>query len=208
MLHDMNQSGKSSGYNSPLRAKQKEQTGTLILEAVGRLLAHGDPMAVSMAEVARAADVTERTVYRHFETRDDLLRAFWKWQLERGGGERVVDPRTPDELRQNIIRLFTSLDKDEGIVRALMLSPESTDIRRSTNQRRMAHMLAFLDEHIPNLEDSDRHQLAAGIVSVASVQSWMFMRDNCGYSGRQAGEAAALTVDMVLEAARQRAARR
>lgn len=207
MLTDMSDNQKTSAYVSPLRARQKEQTTGIILDAVGSLIQRGGTDAVTIAEAAKVAEVTERTIYRHFETREGLLAAFWRRELERRGGSSVVDPRTPADLRSNIIRLFSALDRDEAFVRALMTAPESVEIRRETNERRFAHMVAFLNEFAPGLTPRECRQTAAGIVSVSSVQSWMFMRDNCGFTGRQAGEAAALTVDRILDGASRSAAR-
>ena len=205
ILTDMSDNEKTSGYVSPLRARQKEQTTGLILDAVGSLIQRSGTDSVTIGEAAKVAQVTERTIYRHFETREGLLAAFWRRELERRGGASVVAPQNPAELRANIVRLFTALDKDEAFVRALMTAPESVAIRRETNERRFAHMVAFLKNFAPGLTQREYRQTAAGITSVSSVQSWMFMRDNCGFTGRQAGEAAAFTVDRILEGAARQA---
>jgi AcrR family transcriptional regulator len=198
----MNKGPTPSSYNSPLRARQKEQTRVLILSAVATILHHADLQAVTTAEVARVAELTERTVYRHFSTRDDLLKAFWTWQLERSGGGNVIDPATIEELMSNIERLFSSLDADEGVIRAVLSSAEGRDVRKIANRARHEHMLGFVTRLHPDLSESDRHSIASGIVSVCSVPSWLFMRDNCGYDGQRAGEAAALAVWLILEGAK------
>ena len=79
----MKKKAAPSSYNSPLRERQKEQTREMILIAVGKILAHADTTAVTIGEVARVADITMRTIFRHFSTREELLGAFWKWQLEK-----------------------------------------------------------------------------------------------------------------------------
>lgn len=198
----MNKPPTSSAYNSPLRTRQKEQTHALILSAVATILRSYDLRSVTTAEVARVAEVTERTVYRHFPTRDDLLKSFWAWQLEKSGGATVIDPGTPDELMANIKRLFTSLDADEGVIRAVLSSAEGRDLRKIANKARHEHMLHFVTRLNPDLPERDRHSIASGIVSVCSVPSWLFMRDNCGYDGKRAGEAAAVAVRLILEGAK------
>jgi AcrR family transcriptional regulator len=189
-------------YVSKLRERQKEQTARLILDSVATILREFSLDAVSIAEVARVAEVTERTIYRHYATREDMLRAFWKYELERSGGVGVTTPGTPEALYANIRRLFASLDANEGIVRAMMSTPEGRELRRPTNAARFAHMLGFVDVHVPGLEPELRASVAAGIVSVSSVLSWMFMRDNLGMDGARAGEAAATSVEMILAAAK------
>lgn len=202
ILYDMNKDPSSTGYNSPLRARQKEQTRVLILSAVATILRNADLQTVTTAEVARIAELTERTVYRHFSSREDLLKAFWTWQLERSGGANVIDPATVEDLMGNIKRLFSSLDADEGVIRAVLSSAEGRDVRKIANRARQEHMLEFVTKLHPHLPESDRHSIASGIVSVCSVPSWLFMRDNCGYDGERAGEAAALAVRLILEGAK------
>jgi AcrR family transcriptional regulator len=56
-----------------LRERKKEQTRRAIAEAAKRLfLEHGFEQ-VSVAEVARAADVSEQTVFNYFPTKEDLV---------------------------------------------------------------------------------------------------------------------------------------
>ena len=197
-----------AGYRSPLRERQKEQTRDLILETVAGILAKADLGAVSVAEVARVAGVTKRTVFRHFSTREELLKAFWTWQLQRSGGQHVIAPRNVEALLETIRRLFDSLDRDEGVIRAVLSAPEGREMRKATNQARFRIMDGFLAPLVPGLADRERADMAAGIVSVCSVLSWLFMRDNCGFDGKRAGEAASLAVALMIEGGQRRSARK
>src|SRR5207302_193499 len=118
------------------------------------------------------------------------------------GGVHVITPRTPETLAANIRKLFASLDGDEGIIRAVLSTQEGRDLRKPTNAARFEHMLGFVERHVPGLDPETRRSVAAGIVAVSSVFSWMFMRDNLGMNGIQAGEAAARSVELILEAAK------
>jgi AcrR family transcriptional regulator len=196
-----------SAYNSPLRAQQKQLTHDLILQSVAKTLATHSVQDVTVSEVARIAAITERTIYRHFPTREDLLQAFWKWQLERSGGQTVLAPPTLEALFANIRTLFQSLDADEAVIRAVMAAPEGREIRKEANRTRLAHMIAFLEPRTEGLNPAERHRIAAAIVSVSSVLSWLFMRDNCDYDGSQAGEAAVTAVRLLIEGAETEAAK-
>ena len=147
-----------------------------------------------------------RTVFRHFSTREELLSAFWRWQLEQTGGRTILGPDSIEGLLERIKEFFESLDADENLVRAVISSPEGREIRKQANQIRLEKMLDFAKTIVPELPKRERHSVASGIITVSSVLSWLFMRDNCGYDGKRAGEAAALSVQLIIEAAQARAA--
>jgi AcrR family transcriptional regulator len=56
-----------------LRAARKQQTREQIAASALRLFAERGFEAVSVAEVARVAGVTEKTVFNHFATKEDLV---------------------------------------------------------------------------------------------------------------------------------------
>jgi AcrR family transcriptional regulator len=56
-----------------LRERKKQQTRLLLSETARRLFAERGFEAVSVAEVARAADVSEATVFNYFPTKEDLF---------------------------------------------------------------------------------------------------------------------------------------
>ena len=56
-----------------LRERKKQQTRRAIAEAAQRLFLERGFEQVSVAEVARAADVSEQTVFNYFPTKEDLV---------------------------------------------------------------------------------------------------------------------------------------
>jgi AcrR family transcriptional regulator len=56
-----------------LRERKKQRTRMQIADTARQLFAHRGFEAVSVAEVARAADVSEATVFNYFPTKEDLV---------------------------------------------------------------------------------------------------------------------------------------
>src|SRR4029450_10280258 len=56
-----------------LRARKKEQTRRAIAEAAAQLFAEHGFDEVTVADVARAADVSEGTVFNYFPTKENLF---------------------------------------------------------------------------------------------------------------------------------------
>ena len=81
-----------------LRERKKERTRQAIADTARRLFAERGFEAVTVAEIARASDVAEKTVFNYFPTKEDLfysrLEAFEEELLaavrDRPGGESVL----------------------------------------------------------------------------------------------------------------------
>jgi AcrR family transcriptional regulator len=96
-------------YNSPLRRQRAEETRTRIL-AAGAALARGFPTwdwrGLTFRAVAERAEVSERTVYRHFATEQDLHRAVMQ-RLEEEAGVRY-EGLDIDQLGRIAARVFAA----------------------------------------------------------------------------------------------------
>jgi glycosyltransferase involved in cell wall biosynthesis len=115
----------SPRYFSPQRARQKAQTRETILRAVGKRLEAVGVEELSFADIAAEAKVGERTVYRHFPTKEALLGAFWTWLHQHPGEDRVpaepVEPALDQHVRPMRILLATDAWEPQvnGVVRTL-----------------------------------------------------------------------------------------
>jgi AcrR family transcriptional regulator len=84
--------------SSGLRERKKQQTRELIAETARRLFSERGFEAVTVAEIARAADVSAQTVFNYFPTKEDLV--YWRLESfenellgtirERAAGESVL----------------------------------------------------------------------------------------------------------------------
>src|SRR3954449_6227239 len=87
-----------------LRERKKERTRRQIADAARELFARRGFDAVTVAEVARAADVAEKTVFNYFATKEDLFYSGMEAFEDRLLG--AVRDRAPGEAVRAAVRRF------------------------------------------------------------------------------------------------------
>jgi AcrR family transcriptional regulator len=97
-----------------LRERKKARTRQVIADAAARLFAERGYERVSVAEVARAAEVSEQTVYNYFQTKEALVTD--RDEPLQAELCRRIRERDPDSTAAAAIRPL-ALDSVEGIAR-------------------------------------------------------------------------------------------
>lgn len=103
-----------------MRERHKEQTRNLIFEAASRLFAERGFDAITVAQVARAANVSEMTVFNHFPTKEDLFFAkmeFFEERLLDAVRERPAEVPALEAFRRPIIEGCSNLVAEESAQR-------------------------------------------------------------------------------------------
>lgn len=186
----------AASYSSPLRERQKADTRALILEAVKRLLADRGLAELSLASVAKEAGITERTVYRHFATREQLLEATWAAVNDRLGMREF--PRTAEELIERPRQVFPAFDEQGEIVRAMLASPQGRELRLRVNKERQAAIRAAVRDARPGLREPAFTRLCAAVQLLYSASGWATMTDYWDIGSEEAGKAASEAIATLL----------
>jgi AcrR family transcriptional regulator len=100
-----------------LRERKKQQTRELIADTARRLFAERGFDQVTVAEVARAANVSEVTVFNYFPTKEDLLYGgmqFFEERLLDAVRNRQPGESVLEAFRRPIIEGFKRLATDEA----------------------------------------------------------------------------------------------
>jgi AcrR family transcriptional regulator len=159
-------------------------TPTAILSSAAALLREHTFEDISYPDLARAAAVSERTIYRRFPTRSHLLEALARW-IE---AERFPLPkfRTTDEFREAVRERFRAYEAAPGYAfvaaRGGALSPT---IDAPLTPITVA-ILAMLEESAPTLNRRDALRIAATARYFASPMLWARMRTGFDMSADEA----------------------
>jgi AcrR family transcriptional regulator len=185
-----------SRYTSALRQSEKASTRALILKAVQRSLKDHSLGELSLATVAREAGVTERTVYRHFETRQQLLDATWDEVNDAIGMKDF--PRSAEELVVRPITLFPAFAKHEEVIRAMLSSPQGRELRLRANKERQVAIRAVVKSVRAELRGPALTRLCAAVQALCSASGWATMTDYWGLDSVEAGRAASDAIAALL----------
>jgi AcrR family transcriptional regulator len=100
-----------------LRERKKQQTRELIADAARGLFAERGFDAVTVAQVARAANVSEVTVFNYFPTKEDLFYGgmqFFEEKLLDAVRERAPGESVLDAFRRPVLEGMPRLASDEA----------------------------------------------------------------------------------------------
>src|SRR3954469_12112079 len=103
--------------NEGLRERKKRATRDAIAAAARRLFAERGFDAVTVAEVAVAADVSEKTVFNHFATKEDLVFAGGDTrlaQLQAAIADRPAGTSVLEVFRANPLAMLDTIALGEG----------------------------------------------------------------------------------------------
>ena len=164
------------------------------------VLERGDEPTYAL--VAEAAGCQERTVYRHFPTREDLVAAFWDWQYS------ILGPRTgPSAPKPSCStssdRAFRGFDEHPELITAMLHTRHGRAARLSENDQRRAMAERCVDDAVPGLDRRRRRQAAAATQLLFSAAAWEVLRDYWDMDGEQAAATASLALTSMLEGLRR-----
>ncbi|MBI1359363.1 MAG: TetR family transcriptional regulator [Alphaproteobacteria bacterium] len=192
-----------------LRDAHKDLTRERILEAAIECLNDEELDQLTMEGVAAKAGVTKRTIYRHFATREELLKASWpvmQKMVGLPGTGNFVD--SAEAMIALPLTLFPSFDGQAGAIRASTYSRAGRELRMAVNDRRKGSFLKAVKGARPDLDDAEALRLAATVQLLCSAFAWSVMRDFWGLSGEQSGRAVSDALEILLGPDRKPAGRK
>lgn len=189
---------KSRKYDMGARQQGKAATRDAIIKAAIDSFMAERSFAITLPAVADRADVTVKTVLRHFGSRDALVDAAWAQAYDDVMTERTPPP---NDLPGALDVLIAHYERRGEMVLA-MLAAEKIDVRaaRMNSAGRLAHR-AWVDEvfgaRLPE-ESAARSRLIDVLVVATDVYSWKLLRLDRGLSVDDVHDRMLLMVEAVL----------
>jgi AcrR family transcriptional regulator len=194
----MASSPPSRSARSPLRTKLVETTRDAIVDALAAQLTEDGGFDVNYAQLARRAQVSIQTLYRHFPNRDALLDA-----LTRRVGIAMALRELPgdrDGVLATVRALFPRFDRHAALFTAQVHAGTRSRVRARGRSRRASAFEEVLAKAVPHVR-AERRRGAAGILHLlVSANTWHRLREELGLDGAQSGEVTAWAVDTLWRA--------
>ena len=173
------------------------------MRSVIEQLEKGDVWDITVPDVAKAAGVSVRTVYRHFATREELIAAAADWIVAHYWSDPSV-PENVEELAPHWVRQAKAFDQHPNLMRALLISRAGNQVRSVRRARRLEKQNLALQEVTGNLSPAEQRQAEAVFGYLSNSLAWLTMRDENGFSGEDSGAAVAWAIEVLIDDLRRR----
>lgn len=181
-----------------LRERQAEQVRLALLEATIAELETKAVDDVSMGDVAAAAGVSLRTLYRYFPDRPSLLHA---------AGECLytslavpVDISGPSEISTSFLDAAARLSTRPTLTRALVRTTAGRTARSAGRGQRVEAICTALKPVTDGLDPDTARRATAVIAHLCSAASWVAITDDSQCEDAEAQQAVAWAIDTLVAA--------
>lgn len=196
----------SRPYVSPTRKAHAEATRRSIVRALVDLLVEEGPATISIPQVAKRAEVSVRTVYHYFPTKEALFDGLQEAMPELvntpDGGPPDVPP-TPAGLVESLPAIYRYLEANGRLFRAIGVSEMGGRVAAARREERHARVDGVLGPLRDRLDPDEYRRLRGIIGLVVSFDAFDALTDVWGLSRDEAADAAAWAVETLCARARR-----
>lgn len=187
-----------------LRERQAQQVATEIRLAFVHLVNSHGPNGFSLRDVATAAGVSERTLYRYYPGRDDIVQAINDHELSameeklRETRQQVTDLSDPE----TVAMVFEVFEENVDVVRAAdLLRMSGYDSAGATGRTDDVRRAVARDLDV---DEAAMRQLVGLVRVISSSAGWIRMTSaDVGLDSREAGYAAQWALEVLIDAAQK-----
>jgi AcrR family transcriptional regulator len=182
--------------STTIRERQATIVHEVILDALADLLESEDPETITMARVAGHADVSLRTLYRYFPTREDLFGAVGDHVVARLG--LPPDINGADDISANFLESSARGAKHPKLIRSMLDTSLGRRARADHRRRRIDGVGNALAQLTSHLDPSEAQSQAGAIIYLASLNAWVTISEECNLSSDDARRGVAWAIDTLV----------
>jgi AcrR family transcriptional regulator len=190
-------------YDSPTRREHAELTRRRILDALIDLMVDERPATISIPAVAKRANVSVRTVYHHFATKEALFDALAAAPQERGGGSELPQPQSPKELAAGMRAAYVYLEHNADLFNAVRASEVEPRVRGQLDRRANERMRDALAPIADRLDDEAFARLCAIVGALVSNDTYRNLTRRYGLPRDEAADVAAWAITTLTDRAKR-----
>jgi AcrR family transcriptional regulator len=188
----------STPTEASLADRRNALSRQLILDTSIELLESTGVASLTMRAVAKRANMSERTVFRYFATREEFLDAVAV--AVRSRMALPAPPRSLDELRSLPRRLYEAFEARDGLVVAGLHSEIADRMKEAAAGTRWVAVRQLVDAHAPKRSARERRIATTNICFYLGATAWHFHRFTFKLTLEEAIEAAEAAIGLALGA--------
>lgn len=195
---------------SPGAYKTKRQdTTSKILHALVDVVSSEGVVAFSVQAVADRAQVSHRTVYRHYPSREALLEGLSNYVEDPMREHALPDPQPAnlEGLLASIEPTFEFFENYAPMIEAMVVVRMALGVEPTRSQERTQEFIDVVRQEAPNLTAADVRKYGIGLRSIASSEHWYSLRRRLGLDAESASSVTSETIRALVGEIRRRNAR-
>lgn len=178
-------------------------TGRLILEAAVRMLESSSVGELTARAIAREAAISERTVFRYFAAREDLLDA-----VAGAVSAQLALPPLPasiEDLLEYPAKLYARFEEKTSLTKAALHTELFHRMLETAAQPRWIAVQKLVASHAPRAAARDKRIAAANIRYFLAATAWHYYRFYFRFTLEESVACARTAIAASLAALRKRA---
>lgn len=168
-----------------------------IVRALVELLENDEIDQISMAALARSANVAERTIFRHFPKRTDLIAAAGEWISSKIF--RLIPSSRPEDLSNGFRQACVQFDKHPRLAHAIAVSRVGRTARSEFRKQFIESSREVLEPLTEGLSQVERRRAEAVVTYLDNVLAWHTLREEFGMSGPEAADTIQWAMNLVFD---------
>ncbi len=180
-----------------LNIKKAEFTKKLLLDAACELAQTLEISDLSFKVVSKKADISQRTMFRYFSTREEFLN-----ELTVRLYSDLNLPEFPSSISELLVytkSLYEKLEEQPRKVLLLLSADLLPKILETSAKTKHELLKKLLSKHFHNSSKSDIEKTAANFRYLMSASSWRYYRFSFGFDLPTSIECASMVIEQGLE---------